>query len=299
MNRKQLLLLAGFVALLGASARRLVLGDTADLREIAPSVFFRQYDVNRQGSNSGWVEFDDFVLVVDASFPTGARELLAEIHRRTPKPVRFVFDTHYHGDHSFGNPIYAETGATVVAQEQSLALLRERGEKGFADAAQSRKDMAGLSMKNPSLVFPDRVTFDDGKHRVDLIYTGWGHTRGDAVAYLPKEKILFTGDACVNGAFNYMGDGNTESWIQAIEKMQRLDVETVAPGHGALGKRDLLETQKQYFVELRRQVADLVRQGKTLEQARSAVAIPRYETWTGQKPSAANIEHVFRELTNR
>lgn len=299
-KRRSRLLAIAFAGLLGFAARELLRGDNGGAQELAPGVFFRHnQDIGRFGSNSGWVEFDDYVLVLDASFPTGARELLSEIRRRTQKPVRFVFDTHYHGDHSFGNPIYTETGATVVAQEESLALLRERGDQAWAGAAKSRKDMEGLVMKNPSLVFPDRVTFDDGKHRVDLIYTGWGHTRGDAVAYLPKEKILFTGDACVNGPFNFMGDGKTESWIQALEKMQKLDVAVVAPGHGPVAKRDVIETQKQYFVELQRQVGELARQGKSLDEVHTAINIPMFEKWTGQKPSKANVQHVYGEMTGR
>ena len=77
------------------------------------------------------------------------------------------------------------------------------------------------------------------------------------MAYLPKHKMLCTGDACVNGAYNYMGHSDSASWIRAVERMQQLDVKTVCPGHGPLAARDLLERQKRYFVELR----DKVRQG--------------------------------------
>ncbi len=299
MVRKRLLLSAVFAALLGISAVRLLVGDAPAVQELAPGVFFRQADLGPHGSNSGWIEFDDYVLVVDASFPAGARHVLDELRKRTRKPVRFVFDTHHHGDHAFGNPIYTETGAVAVAQEEAVNILRESGAKAFADAAAKRPDFAGVTWRNPTLAFPDRLIFDDGKQRVELIFTGWGHTRGDAVAWLPKERILFTGDACVNGAFNFMGDGNSESWVRAIEKMQKLDVAVVAPGHGPLGKKDLLETQKQYFVELRRQVSEQVKQGKTLEQAQAAVKIPAYEKWTGKPPSPANIAQVFRELSGK
>lgn len=299
MIHKRLLLCAVFAALLGVSAVRLLVGQASAVHELAPGVFFRQSGPGPFGSNSGWIEFDDYVLVVDASYPAGARHTLEELKKRTQKPVRFIFDTHHHGDHAFGNPIYTETGAVAVAQEEAVNILRENGAKLFSDGAAKREDFKGLTFKAPTLAFPDRLIFDDGKKRVELIFTGWGHTRGDAVAWLPKEKILFTGDACVNGAFNFMGDGNSESWIRAIEKMQTLDVALVAPGHGPVGKKDLLETQKQYFVELRRQVGEQVKQGRTLEQVQAAVKIPMYEKWTGKPPTPANIAQVFREMTAR
>ena len=79
------------------------------------------------------------------------------------------------------------------------------------------------------------MIFDDGKHRVELRYFGVGHTHGDGFAWLPKEKILFTGDACVNGPYNYMGDGDSGAWIETLAKAQTLGATVVAPGHGPAG----------------------------------------------------------------
>src|SRR5262249_14132957 len=143
--------------------------------------------------------------------------------------------------------------------------------------------IARSRLRYPGLTFPSKLVFDDGLQHVELLYNGHGHTAGDAVAYLPKQKILFTGDACVNGPYNYLGDSNTASWIRLLTALQQLNVETIAPGHGPLGKKPLLEDQKQYFVELRRQIGPLVQQGKTLEEAQKAVSIPRYEKWAGVK----------------
>ena len=79
------------------------------------------------------------------------------------------------------------------------------------------RTFAAASSKPPSVLFPREMIFDDGKHRVELIHLGVAHTHGDALAWLPKEKILFTGDACVNGPYNYVGDGNIEKWIATLE----------------------------------------------------------------------------------
>ena len=89
--------------------------------EIAPGVFFRKMETEPKflGSNQGWVIFKDFVLVIEASFPKQAEEVIKEIRKTTDKPIRYVFDTHYHGDHADGNPIFVNIGAAPVASENS------------------------------------------------------------------------------------------------------------------------------------------------------------------------------------
>jgi phosphoglycerate dehydrogenase-like enzyme len=161
--------------------------------------------------------------------------------------------------------------------------------------------VADADWKDATIGFDSQMAFDDGTHRVELLFFGQAHTPGDAVAYLPKEKILFTGDACVNGAFNYMGDGDSENWVRVLEAFQEFDVKTVAPGHGPLADKKLLETQKQWFVELRRQVGQGVADGKTLEQIRDTLDAPWYEQWTGKKATdqLGNITQVYNELTGR
>ena len=91
--------------------------------ELAPGVFFRKTQTEPKfiGCNQGWVVFDDFVLVIDANFPDQAAEVIKLIRETTDKPIRYVFDTHYHGDHADGNAVYEKTGAITVASENSRA----------------------------------------------------------------------------------------------------------------------------------------------------------------------------------
>src|SRR5439155_9340443 len=136
-------------------------------------------------------------------------------------------------------------------------IMRSSGAEEFKKAGEGptgRKDVREGTFKAPNVVFDDRLVLDDGKQRVEFLFLGHGHTAGDGVAYLPRHKILCTGDACVNGAFNFMGHSDSASWIRALEKMQQVDVKMICPGHGQIAGTDLLETQKRYFVELRQQV---------------------------------------------
>ena len=99
--------------------------------------------------------------------------------------------------------------------------------------------MRGSKLKPPTLLFPDTLIFDDGKHRVELRHFGTAHTKGDGVAWLPKEKILFTGDVAVNGAYNFVGDGDVASWIGRWPA-SRAGRAKVGPGHGPLGDASVL-----------------------------------------------------------
>lgn len=299
MNLKMLLLgLLIFATLPGRGTAQV-----GQVQEVAPGVYFRQGEIEHKGHcNNGWIVFEDYVVVIDANFPSGAEEVLPEIRKTTAKPIRFVFDTHHHGDHAYGNLIWVLNGAVPVAQENVIAEIKRYEPKRWEEAAKAREDVRKLGQpgpKAPTLLFPNRMIFDDGKRRLELIYFGVAHTRGDGFGYMPKEKILFTGDAVVNGPYNYMGDGDSESWVKALEAADKLDYETIAPGHGPLVRngRQVLAGQKQFFVELRQHVKSMIDAKKSLEEAKRSVRLPEsVRNWVGGSlPS--QVEQVYKEMT--
>jgi phosphoglycerate dehydrogenase-like enzyme/glyoxylase-like metal-dependent hydrolase (beta-lactamase superfamily II) len=280
-----------------------------DVKEIAPGVFFRYSSISATdktvqfgGSNNIWVVFDDYVVVIDANFPKEAADVIEAVKKTTDKPIRYVFDTHHHGDHAYGNAVFGKAGASVVAQANCARLLRVNGPDEFKKAGEGptgRKDIAASSLKVPNVVFDDKLVLDDGKQRVEFLFFGHAHTAGDGFAYLPKHKILCTGDACVNGAFNFMGHSDSASWIRALERAQQLDIKIVAPGHGPLAGKDLLETQKRYFVELRQVVRKGIDAGLDVDEIIKSINLPWYKEWTGVTPAGDNVKHVYAELTGK
>ena len=230
--------------------------------QIAPDVYFHEGDIQGHGHcNNGWIVFEDYVLVIDANFPSGAQEIIPKIKAITDKPIRFAFDTHHHGDHAYGNQIWVEQGAVPVAHTGVLEEMKkyETGYYGgkpgrWEDTAKGRPDVAATQLKPPSLLFPKEMIFNDGKHRVELHYLGVAHTHGDGFAWLPKERILFTGDACVNGPYNYLADGDTGEWVKTLEAAKKLGAKTVCPGHGSIGAGEVLDDQLAYFEALREEV---------------------------------------------
>jgi cyclase len=282
-----------------------------EVKEVAPGVFFRYSSISAVdksvvfgGSNHIWIVFQDYVVVFDANFPKEAGDAIKDIRKTTNKPIRYVIDSHHHGDHAYGNAVWAKEGATIISQKLCADWLRTKGPKEFEAAGKGktgRKDIAESFLKVPDLIFDDKLVLDDGTQRAELLFLGHAHTPGDAFLYLPKHKLLCTGDACVNGAFNYTGHSDTASWIRVMERAKQLDVKYVLPGHGPVANKDVLDKQRNYFVELRAQIQKGLDAGKDFADIASGINIPWYKGWTGVEASSRkeNIEHVYAELTGR
>jgi glyoxylase-like metal-dependent hydrolase (beta-lactamase superfamily II) len=279
-----------------------------DVREIAPGVYFRYSSISATdpkvpfgGSNHAWIVFKDYVVVIDANFPQGAGEVIAAIKKTTDKPIKYVLDTHHHGDHAYGNAVWAAEGAKIISHKNCARLLQVNGPKEWKDMVRQREDLAKSELKQVDETFDEPKIFDDGTQRVEFHFLGHAHTAGDAVAWLPKQKILCTGDACVNGAFNYMGHSNSASWIKVLEKMDALNPSIICPGHGALASREVIDKQKRYFVEMRKRVQDGIDGGKSFAEIKNSLDLPWYKEWTGvdAKSITANIDHVYKELTGK
>ena len=296
MRRTTVLLL--FAALLALAYQTQRAGPSAQTRELAPGVYMRAAEPEKRIiANAGWVVFRDFVLVIDANFPWGARPLLEDIRSTTNKPVRFVFDTHYHGDHAHGNGVFVDAGATIVCSADCLA---ESHRKNPAAWAKSSAEYRNERLEHPQIGFPERLVFDDGTHRVELIKAGPGHTLGDSVAWLPKERILFTGDLCVNkrpGNNLADPDADPEGWVRALERLKQLDVAQLVPGHGLLGDKSALGGQQAYIRGIIDGVRDGIGKGQTADQLTDSLDLTRFAPWGADKArNAPSIRATYAKL---
>jgi glyoxylase-like metal-dependent hydrolase (beta-lactamase superfamily II) len=219
-------------------------------------------------SNAVVVEGDRDVLVVDSHVsPGGAWALREELKTVTPKPLRYVVNSHYHFDHSHGNQIYGPDVQIIgheFAREMILAgksqdsrarqffvggvaaqvdaLKKRIGET--TDAAEKTRLEGQLSIQQnhlegtnavrptpPNVTLNDRLTLFLGGREVRIMFMGRGHTAGDVVVSLPKERVIATGDLLVEGT-SYAGDAYIPEWIETLEKVKALDYDTTLPGHG-------------------------------------------------------------------
>lgn len=282
-----------------------------DVKEIAPGVFFRYSSISATdpkvpfgGSNNVWIVFKEYVVVIDANFPKEADDVLAAIKKTTDKPVKYVFDTHHHGDHAWGNTVWAKAGAKVISSTNCARLLKATGPAEWEKEQKKvdgRKDIKENELKQVDEAFDETLVLDDGTQRVEFIFYGHAHTPGDAVAFLPKHKLVCTGDACVNGAFNFMGHSNSASWVQVLTKIEKLEVKLVCPGHGEVAGKDLLAKQRRYFEEMRAEVKKGIDDKKEVKAITAGLAMNWYKEWTGKaaKDIPENVKHVYDELTGK
>ena len=290
------------LALLFVAYERTAVTQSRSVRQLAPGVFSRQGDTDaRQPANTSWIEFRNFVVVIDANTPWGIRAILPEIKKTTSKPVRYVFDTHYHWDHSQGNSVMADEGVTVICSQDCASELSTKGKEEWASGAK-RTDQYSLTpyrMELPSVVFDNFMAIDDGERRLELRRVGPAHTMGDAVAFLPKEGILFTGDLCVNWrSGNNVGDPDADHqhWAQVLNDMARWNLKTVIPGHGDPGTVDTLKAQSAFLDDLWKQVSAGKKAGKTVDQLMKDVDLSTHGNFAADaQQNQTAIRQVFRK----
>src|SRR5262245_41633364 len=149
-----------------------------EVREIAPGVFFRFSPISPTdpsvfgGSNHLWVVFQDYVVVIDANFPKEAGDVLADIKKTTDKPIKYVLDTHHHGDHAFGNAVWAKAGAKILGSKNCARLLKTSSPKAWENESKNRKDMAASELKQVDEVFDEKLVIEDDTQKIEFLQLG-------------------------------------------------------------------------------------------------------------------------------
>jgi cyclase len=235
------------------------------------------------GGNTGIIIGDDGVAVVD-TFQTvaAAQQLLDQIRQLTPKPIKFVINTHYHLDHVTGNGVFAEAGATILAEHNVRAWIHSENPKFFgANITDEQKRMVA-ALVAPQLVYDEGVNLYLGSQQAEVrVFPG--HTGGDSVVIVPEANVVFMGDLFWCHTLPNLIDASTEPLIASLATLtKQYPTATFVPGHGQLGTaQDVIEFSG-YIAALRKTVSALVSDGKTgdalAEQAAAALK-PRYGDW--------------------
>lgn len=189
--------------------------------------------------NSGVIIGDDCCMVIDTTAtPVMAQVLIRHIREVTDKPIKYVVLSHYHAVRVLGASAYLKEGRqAVIASRGTLELIKERGAadmkseiERFPRLFQSAESVPGLTW--PDLVFEKELTLFLGKLEVQLKHIGAGHTRGDTIAWIPAQKICFSGDLVEYNAGVYTGDAHLAQWPATLEALRALGAEKLVPGRG-------------------------------------------------------------------
>ena len=191
--------------------------------------------------NTGIIIGDDAVMVIDTqATPVMAQDVIRRIREVTDKPIKYVVMSHYHAVRVLGASAYmAEGGEQIIASRDTYDLVVERGE--FDKASEIGRfprlfqnvESVPEGLTWPTMTFEGRMSIWLGKLEVQLIQLGRGHTKGDTVAWIPSEKILFSGDLVEFDATPYAGDAYFKDWPQTLDNVAALKPEKLVPGRGA------------------------------------------------------------------
>lgn len=259
--------------------------------------------IGKQGAaNSGFVVTNEGVVVIDAQGPKDLALLLKKkIHEITDKPIVYVINTHYHGDHTYGNQYFKEAKEIISHENTQKNLIekdkqhREQFKKFFGENA-----LEGFELTLPTKTFKDTLTLRAGGKTMELAYLGRGHTDGDIIVYLPIERIMFGGDLLYKDRLPWLGDAYISDWIETLKALKNFDAGIYMPGHGNIGNIDMLFALQQYLVDLELEVKKHIEKGKTIDEIKKEITLPKYKNWLKYKEwLPLNAERVYKEITGK
>ena len=276
-----------------ASAQR----DFSQVEVKATQVSGAIYMLTGAGGNIGVSVGEDGVVIVDDQYAPLAPKIAEALKTITDKPVRFVINTHYHGDHTGGNEALGRNGSTIIAHDNVRKYLAE-GTMHFGEAiAPSPK--AAL----PVVTFDRTLTLHVNGEEVKVVHFPHGHTDGDSIIYFSKSNVIHMGDDFFNGMFPYVDidhGGRVSGILANVDKVLATlpDDAKIIPGHGPLGDKAALRK----FATMLRETREIVRAGrkagKSVEQLKKAKVLKKWDSWATSFITADRwIETIARDLT--
>jgi cyclase len=257
------------------------------------------YTLEGQGGTIGVLAGPDGVLMVDAQFAPLSDKIIAAIKQVSDGRIRFLINTHVHGDHTGGNENIAKTGATIIARENLRARLAKP-----APQANGQPGVPAPPMALPMLTYDSQITIRMNGEEVQLVPVPVAHTDGDTMVYFPTANVIMTGDFYRSTGYPNIdrANGGTMngmlSGFDAIVRLGRSDTKII-PGHGAIVDKGAVMSHKEMMMAVRDKVRVLVRQNKTQEEVIAAKPTADFDSKvTGATAATADrfVGQLYQEL---
>ena len=219
---------------------------------------------NSFAANAGIIVGSDGIVVVDTLISAKEAQIfIKDIRKISDKPIRYVVNTHYHLDHTFGNSEFAKIGAVIVSHVNCRENMLKNSEETLKNAGKyglTPEQVEGTKIVYPTLTFTDRMSINLGDQRIELIFIGPSHTTGSIMVNIPGKKVLFTGDMLFTDFHPFLGDGDIPGWVKNLDYITALDVERIIPGHGPVsGKKDIAD-MRSYIIAFDAKARELAAQ---------------------------------------
>lgn len=257
------------------------------------------YMLKGSGGNIGLLIGKDGVLMIDDQFAPLTPKILEAIKKITPKPVTYLLNTHWHGDHTGGNLNMSKEGATIVSHEN----VRKRMSKDQVVRGRTRK--ASPKKALPVLTFTEDMMFHYNEDDILFTHVHDAHTDGDAIVYFTKNNVIHTGDTYFQGKFPYIdldSGGSIDGYIDGISKIIMLadDKTKIMPGHGKVADKKELIAYKKMLLELKGLIQIEIDKGKTLEKVKNNKEITKkYASFNGWITEEKIRTTIYKSLKDK
>jgi len=261
------------------------------------------YMLEGAGGNIGASVGEDGIVVVDDQYAPLAEKIQAALKGITDQPVRFIINTHYHGDHTGGNAFFQKQ-APVIAHDNVRKRLETGGEAGNLGSISMELKPAPKEAL-PILTFDHDVTVHLNGEDIRALHFPSGHTDGDSIIFFPKSNVVHMGDDFVRYGFPFVdlaAGGSVQGMISAIEEVvPKLPPDVrVIPGHGNVSNLDDVREYVKMLIDTRAVVEKGVKQGKTLDQMKQEKVLDAWKKWNGDFVTTdAFIETLYNDLTGK
>jgi cyclase len=297
---------AGTALLAGPPALAQQDQDFSKVQIKATKVSANIYMLEGAGGNIAASIGEDGIVIVDDQYAPLAEKIQAALKNLgiTDKPVRFVINTHYHGDHTGGNEPFSNTGSTVIAQDNVRKRLESGGTAGNGGSIKMDVKPASKAAL-PIITFEHDVTVHLNGEDIRALHFPAGHTDGDSIIFFPKNNVVHMGDDFVRYGFPFIdvaSGGSVQGMIDAMEKASAqlpADVKVI-PGHGALSNLDDVRAFTKMLKETSAVVQKALNEHKTLDDMKKEKILAPWEKFSGQFVSTDGfIETLYNSLTGR
>ena len=267
-----------------------------ELKKIADDLYFF---FEFEGSNAVFLVTDEGVLLIDTrTHPRHGKELLERIRQVTNKPVKWVINSHFHGDHHMGNVVFKELGATFIAHKDTARIMQHVQPKEMArriDGFRAR----GLDPNEVKLVLPDvtfagEATIRFGGREIKLIDLGPGQQAGDTYVHFPHARVLFTpGSFGKKSMPNMAFTPSVENWVKQLGQVADTDVDRILPAHGDVAGRADVKELAAMLADEYATVKQAVERRVPVEEAVKTLTFPQYKDWRNYRRLEGEIRALY------